>query len=208
MGKIALVILGIILLIALVLGGWVMGNYNSLVGMKQKVDAQWSQVENQMQRRADLIPNVVATVKGYAKLEESVYTKIAEARSQLLSTLQNPNATPEEKNAADNKLAQTLREANLGGGILGTGGRFLQIAENYPQLKSDQQFMRLNDELAGTENRLAVARKDYGDEVLQYNTQRAKFPTILIANLLGFPEKPYFKAEEGARTAPKVDFSK
>jgi LemA protein len=204
MGKIALVILGIILLVALVLGGWVMGNYNGLVTMKQKVDAQWSQVENQMQRRADLIPNLVATVKGYAKLEESIFTKIAEARSQLLSTLQNPNATPEQKNAANNNLTQALNS----GGLLGTGGRFLQIAENYPQLKSDQQFMRLNDELAGTENRLAVARKDYGDEVLQYNTQRAKFPTILIANLLGFPEKPYFKAEEGARTAPKVDFSK
>lgn len=204
MGKIALVILGIILLLALVIGGWVMGNYNNLVGMKQDVDAKWSQVENNMQRRADLIPNLVATVKGYAKQEETIYTKIAEARSQLLSTMNNPNATPEDKMNADNKLSQAMRD----GGLLGTGGRFLSIAENYPQLKSDQGFLKLQDELAGTENRMAFARKDYNDSVQGYNTKRATFPTVLIAGMLGFPEKPYFKADEGAKQAPKVDFSK
>lgn len=210
MGKIALVILGIILLLALIIGGSIAGSYNGLVGKKQTVDAKWSEVENQMQRRADLIPNIVATVKGYAKLEETIFTKIAEARSHLLSTLSNPSSTTEDKMAADNKLTQTLREGKLdgGGGLLGTGGRFLQIAEQYPNLKSDQSFLRLQDELAGTENRLAVSRKYYNESAQDYNTTRSRFPTVLIAGMLGFQEKAYFKADEGAKTAPKVDFSK
>ncbi len=204
MGKIALVILGIILLLALIIGGSIAGSYNGLVGKKQTVDAKWSEVENQMQRRADLIPNIVATVKGYAKLEETIFTKIAEARSHLLSTLSNPSSTPEDKMAADGKLNQAMRD----GGLLGSGGRFLQIAENYPTLKSDQSFLRLQDELAGTENRLAVSRKYYNDAAQDYNTTRSRFPTVLIAGMLGFQEKAYFKADEGAKTAPKVDFSK
>jgi LemA protein len=204
MGKTALIILGVIVLLALIIGGWMMGNYNSLVGMKQNVDGQWAQVENQMQRRADLIPNLVSTVKGYAKQEETIFTKIAEARSQLLSVIQNPNASTEDKINADNKFSQTLRD----GGLLGTGGRFLSIAENYPQLKSDQSFLRLQDELAGTENRLATERRNYNQAVQEYNTKRATFPTVLIAGMLGFPERPYFRADEGARQAPKVDFSK
>src|SRR5262249_42929610 len=127
------------------------------------------------------------------------FVKIAEARSRLLSA-----GTPQEKIAADNQLTQAMRD----GGLLGTGGRFLSITEQYPQLKSNENFMRLQDELAGTENRLAVARRDYNQAVQDYNTTRSKFPTVLIAGLMGFQEKPYFKAEEGARQAPKVDFSK
>lgn len=211
MGKAALVIIGIIVLLGIIIFGSGVSGYNTLTTRKQNVDAQWAQVENQMQRRADLIPNIVATVKGIAGLEERVFTSIAQARSQLLSTLQNPNSSTEDKISADNKLSQAMREAQLipsGGGILGTGGRFLSLTENYPQLKSNESFMKLQDELAGTENRLAVSRRDYNQAVQDYNTTRNKFPTVIIANFLNFQEKPYFKADEGARQAPKVDFSR
>jgi LemA protein len=204
MGKTGLIIVGVILLLVLIIGVVTLGSYNTLVTKKQKVNAQWSLVENQMQRRADLIPNIVGTVKGVAGLEERVFTKIAEARSQLLSTMQNPNSTTEDKINADNKLNQSLRE----GGLLGTGGRFLSITENYPQLKSNESFLKLQDELAGTENRLATSRGDYTLAAQDYNTTRSRFPTVLIAGLLGFKEQPYFKADEGARQAPKVDFNK
>jgi LemA protein len=199
MGKTALVILGVIILAVLLIGGWALGGYNSLVTKRNVVDQQWSQVENQMQRRADLIPNIVATVKGYAGQEKEIFTRIAEARSKLLSA-----TTPEAKIDANNQLSQAMRD----GGLLGTGGRFLAITETYPQLKSDQNFMRLQDELAGTENRMAVARKDYNDAVTDYNTTKQRFPTVLIAGLMGFQDKPLFRAEEGARQAPKVDFGK
>ena len=208
MGNKTLIVLGIVLaiviLLVLIVGGGAISTYNSLVTKQQNVNAKWSQVENQMQRRADLIPNIVATVKGVAGLEERVFTKIAEARSQLLSTMQNPNSTTADKIAADSKLDQTLRD----GGLLGTGGRFLAITEQYPQLKSNESFLKLQDELAGTENRLATARYDYTQAAQDYNTTRSRFPAVLIAGLMGFKEQPYFKAEEGARQAPKVDFNK
>ena len=204
MGKKALVILGIVILLVLIVGGVAISTYNTLVTKRQNVNAQWSQVENQMQRRADLIPNIVATVKGIAGLEERVFTRIAEARSQLLSTMQNPNSTTEDKIAANGKLDQALRD----GGLLGTGGRFLAITENYPQLKSNESFLKLQDELAGTENRLATARRDYTVAAQDYNTTRSRFPTVIMAGVMGFREQPYFKADEGARQAPKVDFNK
>lgn len=204
MAKKTLIILGVVALIILILGVSMISSYNSLVGKRQNVNAQWSLVESQMQRRADLIPNIVATVKGIAGLEERVFTKIAEARSQLLATMQNPNSSTEEKIAADGKFNQSLRD----GGLLGTGGRFLSIAENYPQLKSNESFLKLQDELAGTENRLTTARRDYTLAAQEYNTARSRFPTVLVAGLLGFKEQPYFQADEGARQAPKVDFSK
>lgn len=202
--KIGLIVLGVIVVIGLILAVWMVGNYNSLVGKRQNVDAHWSEVQNQMQRRADLIPNIVATVKGIAGLEERVFTKIAEARSQLLSTIQNPQATTEQKIAADQNLTQAMRD----GGLLGTGGRFLMITENYPQLKSNESFLKLQDELAGTENRLATSRRDYTLAAQDYNTTRSKFPTVLIAGLLGFPAQPYFQADPGAQRAPTVDFGK
>ena len=208
MGNKALIVLGIVLgiviLLVLIVGGVAISTYNGLVTKQQNVNAKWSQVENQMQRRADLIPNIVATVKGVAGLEERVFTNIANARSQLLSTMQNPNSTTADKIAADSKLDQTLRD----GGLLGTGGRFLAITETYPQLKSNESFLKLQDELAGTENRLATARYDYTQAAQDYNTTRSRFPTVLVAGLMGFKEQPYFKAEEGARQAPKVDFNK
>src|SRR5436190_11173801 len=208
MGNKTLIVLGIVLaiviLLVLIVGGSAISTYNSLVTKQQNVQAKWSQVENQMQRRADLIPNIVATVKGIAGLEERVFTKIAEARSQLLSTIQNPNSTTEEKVAADNNLTQSLRD----GGLLGTGGRFLSITENYPQLKSNESFLKLQDELAGTESRLATARRDYTLAAQDYNTTRSRFTMVLFAGVMGFKEQPYFQADPGAQPVPKVDFSK
>ena len=202
--KVGLIVLGVIVVVGLILAIWAISSYNGLVTKRQNVDAHWAEVQNQMQRRADLIPNIVATVKGIAGLEERVFTRIAEARSQLLSTINNPNATTEQKIAADQNLSTAMRE----GGLLGTGGRFLSITENYPQLKSNENFLRLQDELAGTENRLTTSRRDYTLAAQDYNTSRSRFPTVLIAGLLGFPAQPYFQADPGAQRAPTVDFSK
>jgi LemA protein len=207
MGKSALWILGIVVLLILFVVGIGAGRYNTLVSSRNTVDQQWAQVENNLQRRADLIGNLVGTVKGIAGQEKDVFIKIAEARSRLLGA-----SSPEDKMAANEQLTKASQEAGLlpsgGGGILGTGGRFLSIVEQYPQLRSSESFLKLQDELAGTENRLAVARKDYNDAVTVYNTTRQRFPTVLIAGLMGFQDKPFFKAEEGAKQVPKVDFSK
>jgi LemA protein len=208
MGKIGLVILGVLVLLALVVVGWAMGGYNRLIAKRNMVDNRWAQVENNMQRRADLIPNLVNTVKGIANLEQNVFTRIADARAKILS----PTTTPEEKIAANNEMSQAARDAGLlpGGGILGPGGRFLSITEQYPQLKSNESFLRLQDELAGTENRLAVSRRDYNDAVKDYITSKQQFPTVILASLMRgtFPDKPFFKAEEGSRQAPRVEFGK
>jgi LemA protein len=208
MGKIGLVILGVIILLALSIGGCGVGQYNTLIGKRNLVDNRWAQVENNLQRRADLIPNLANSVKGIANLEQNIYTRIADARAKMLS----PTTTPEEKIAANNEMTQAARDAGLlpAGGILGQGGRFLSITEQYPQLKSDQSFLRLQDELAGTENRLAVSRKDYNDAVNEYITAKQQFPTVILASLMKgtFPDKPFFKAEEGSRRAPTVDFGK
>ena len=201
---IAVIVLAVLLVILLMCAFGGVSSYNSLVTKKQTVDAQWSEVQNQMQRRADLIPNIVGTVKGVAGLEERVFTKIAEARSNLLSTIQNPNSTTEQKIAADQNLTQAMRD----GGLLGTGGRFLSITENYPQLKSNESFLKLQDELAGTENRLATARRDYTQAAQDYNTTRSRFPMVVFAGVMGFQPQPYFQADQGAQQAPKVDFSK
>jgi len=204
MGKTGLIVLAVIVAIVLLIGLVGISSYNTLVTKKQTIDAQWAEVQNQMQRRADLIPNIVGTVKGVAGLEERVFTKIAEARSQLLTTIQNPNSTTEEKITADNNLTQAMRD----GGLLGTGGRFLSITENYPQLKSNESFLHLQDELAGTENRLATARRDYNLAAQDYNTTRSRFPMVLFAGVTGFKLAPYFQADQGAQQAPKVDFSR
>ena len=131
--KVGLIVLGVIVVVGLILAIWGISSYNGLVTKRQNVDAHWAEVQNQMQRRADLIPNIVATVKGIAGLEERVFTRIAEARAQLLSTIRDPNATTEQKMAADQNLTGAMRD----GGLLGSGGRFLMITENYPQLKSN-----------------------------------------------------------------------
>jgi LemA protein len=163
-------------------------SYNTFVSQEEAIKAQWAQVENQLQRRNDLIPNLVETVKGYAAHEEGVYKEIADSRSRLLSA-----KTPE----------QTIQAANQQTGAL---GRLLAIAENYPQLRANEQFNRLMDELSGTENRIAVERMRYNERVQEYNTSRRKFPGNLTAKMFGFNEHPFFEAPPEARQLPKVNF--
>ncbi|KXG78819.1 hypothetical protein AN618_01570 [Fervidicola ferrireducens] len=165
------------------------GSYNGLVAAEENVNSKWSQVENQLQRRADLIPNLVETVKGYAAHEQEIFTEVTRAREKLISA-----GSVAEKAQADAELTQAL-------------SRLLAIVENYPTLKADANFRQLADELAGTENRIAVARMDYNNAVQRYNSRIRSFPTVIIARIMGFEKKEYFKAEEGAYEVPKVDFS-
>lgn len=178
-------IAGIIVAVLVVAG---FGSYNSLVSMNENVNGKWSQIENQLQRRADLIPNLVNTVKGYAAQEQQVIKSIADARANLAGA-QGPAA----KAQANAELNTAL-------------SRLLVVVEAYPNLKSDQNFRALMDELSGTENRIAVARKDYNDAVQVYNTKIRSLPTSLFAGATGFGPKEYFRAEEGAKQVPKVQF--
>ena len=189
MGK-ALIVIGVLVLIVLIAFGQYVGVRNTLVAKNEAVKSAWSQVDIVLQRRADLIPNLVETVKGYAKQEQTVFGDIARARSALLSS-----GTPEQKIAANRQLDGAL-------------GRLLLIVENYPQLKSNENFMRLQDELAGTENRIAVERKRYNDTLQDYNTYLQQFPHNIYAGWAGFKvNNAYFAASEGSREAPKVDFN-
>jgi LemA protein len=165
-------------------------SYNTFVTQEEQIKSQWAQVENQLQRRNDLIPNLVETTKGFAQHEEAVYKDIADARSQLLNA-----KSPEESIAAANRQSSAL-------------GRLLAVVENYPQLKSNEQFNRLMDELAGTENRLATERMRYNEKVQAYDTSRRQFPGNLTAKMFSFKEYPYFQAPPEAKQAPKVNFSK
>jgi LemA protein len=165
-------------------------SYNTFVSQEEAIKAQWAQVENQLQRRNDLIPNLVETVKGYAAHEEGVFKEIADARSQLLSA-----KSPEETISAANRQTSAL-------------GRLLAVVENYPNLKANEQFNRLMDELSGTENRLAVERQRYNERVREYNTSRRQFPGNLTAKMFGFKEYPFFEAPPEAKQVPKVNFGK
>ncbi|HLU23523.1 LemA family protein [Lederbergia graminis] len=180
-------IIGIVVVLAIILIPTI-GSYNGFVNAEENVEKQYAQIENQLQRRMDLIPNLVNTVKGYASHEEEIMTDIAEARSRLIGA-----TTPEEQANADAELSSAL-------------SRLLVVSENYPDLKADQQFTRLMDELAGTENRLAVARMDYNEEVTTFNKKVKQFPGRLVAGIFGFEEKEYFKADAAAQEAPSVDF--
>ncbi|HTE88699.1 MAG TPA: LemA family protein [Terriglobales bacterium] len=185
-----LIVIIVLILIALAVFGQYVSVRNTLVTKNEAVKAAWSQVDIVLQRRADLIPNLVETVKGIAKQEQTVFGDIAKARSQLLSA-----GTPSEKIAANQQLDGAL-------------GRLLAIVENYPQLKSNENFLRLQDELAGTENRIAVERKRYNDNLQDYNTYIQKFPANIFARWAGFkPNEAYFAAAEGSRQVPKVDFT-
>ena len=193
MGKGLIAVIVVILIfgfIALVFFGQYVGTRNTLVSKNEAVKAAWSQVDIVLQRRADLIPNLVETVKGYAQQEQTVFGDIAKARSALLSA-----GSPQEKIAANRQLDGAL-------------GRLLVVVENYPQLKSNENFLRLQDELAGTENRIAVERKRYNDTLQDYNTYVQQFPHNIFAGWAGFkPNDAYFTASEGSREAPKVNFS-
>ncbi len=165
-------------------------SYNKFVNQEEAIKAQWAQVENQLQRRNDLIPNLVETTKGFAAHEEAVYKDIADARAQLLAA-----KSPEETISAANHETSAL-------------GRLLAVVENYPQLKSNEQFNRLMDELAGTENRLAVERMRYNERVQEYDTARRQFPGNVTAKMFSFKEYPYFQAPADAKQVPKVSFGK
>ncbi len=187
--KIALGILAVLLVIALLLGSSFVSRRNQMAVKREAVNAAWSQVDVVLQRRADLIPNLVETVKGFAVQEQTVFGEIAKARSALLSA-----NTPADKIAANQRLDSAL-------------GRLLVVVENYPQLKSNENFLRLQDELAGTENRIAVERRRYNETLQDYNTYISLFPNNLVAGLSGFTRNDaYFKTDEGARQAPKVNF--
>src|ERR1700704_2221968 len=184
------IVLVVLVVIVLALFGQYVSVKNQLVAKDQAVKAAWSQVDIVLQRRADLIPNLVETVKGYAQQEVTVFGDIAKARSALLSA-----QTPSDKIAANQQLDNAL-------------GRLLVVVENYPQLKSNENFLRLQDELAGTENRIAVQRKRYNDALQDYNTYVQKFPANIFARWAGFkPNEAYFTAAERSRQVPKVDFT-
>ena len=187
--KATVVVIIILLIGAMIFGGMYVGRRNQMVTKSQAVNAQWSQVDVVLQRRADLIPNLVQTVKGYAAQEQTVFGDIAKARSALLGA-----QAPADRIAANAQLDGAL-------------GRLLAIAENYPQLRSNENFLRLQDELAGTENRIAVERRRYNQAVQDYNTYIQVFPNNVFAQWAGFkPNSAYFTAAEGARQVPKVEF--
>jgi LemA protein len=184
-----LVAVAVLVVVALIIGGSYINVRNTLVRKNEAVNAAWSQVDVALQRRADLIPNLVETVKGYAAQEQTVFADIANARAALLGA-----RTPADRIAANNQLDGAL-------------GRLLAIVENYPQLKSNENFLRLQDELAGTENRIAVERRRYNEAVQDYNTYLGLFPNNLFARWAGFHRNDnYFRAPEAAREAPKVQF--
>ena len=190
-GLIAVIVVIVIIgFLALIFFGQYVSTRNTLVSKNEAVKSAWSQVDIVLQRRADLIPNLVETVKGYAQQEQTVFGDIAKARSALLSA-----GSPQEKINANNQLDGAL-------------GRLLLVVENYPNLKSNENFLRLQDELAGTENRIAVERKRYNDTLQDYNTYVQQFPNNIFASWAGFKSNDaYFTASEGSRQAPKVNFS-
>jgi LemA protein len=187
--KAVIVIVVLLMIVAFICGSAYFNRRNQMAIKREAVNAAWAQVDVVLQRRADLIPNLVQTVKGYAVQEQTVFGDIAAARAALVGA-----KTPEDKIAANGQLDSAL-------------SRLLVIVENYPQLKSDQNFLRLQDELAGTENRIAVERRRYNETVQDYNTYIALFPNSIVAGMAGFLRNDaYFKTEEGARQAPKVNF--
>lgn len=178
-----------VLLLLLIVGGGACSTYNSLYGKREVVKKEWSNVDVNLQRRADLVPNLVNTVKGYTKHEEQVFGEIAQARSRLL----NPQATTDEKIAANGQMDSAL-------------SRLLVISENYPDLKANEQYKNLMTQLEGTENRIAVSRRDYNERVADYNTSRGHFPGVIFANMFGFQREEEFKVDPAKREAPTVDF--
>lgn len=175
--------------------------YNTLTSKQQNVKGKWANVETQLQRRSDLLNNLIETAKLAGVQEQEVFGKIAEARSKLLNATQAAPAGEAGDKSPEQKQA-VIDAANSFGGTI---GRLLVLQEAYPQLRSNENFLKAQDEVVGTENRIATARKDYNDGVQDYNTTRAQFPTVISAKLFGFKEEPYFKAEEGATQVPKID---
>ena len=193
-GCIGLIVLGVI---ALALFGWVKNGYNGLVQSQESVETAWSQVENVYQRRADLIPNLVETVKGYAKHEQETLEGVIEARANATKVTIDPtNMTPED--------LKKYQEAQ--GEVTNALSRLIAVSESYPDLKANQNFLELQNQLEGTENRITVERQKFNEVAREYNTKRRTFPTNILASIFSFGEKPYFQSQEGADKAPKVDF--
>jgi LemA protein len=186
--KTGLIVVAIILIVVLGSYSYIKGTYNSLVTLDEGVTAAWAQVENQLQRRMDLIPNYVETVKGYARHEREVFLKVTEARAKVAGA-----GSVKDKIAANNELAGAL-------------SRLLLVVERYPDLKANQNFIRLQDELAGTENRIAVERRRYNEAVRAYNVRIRSFPTNILAGIFGFTRATFFEAPEAAKEPPKVKF--
>ena len=189
--------LGMIILGLIVLALWAVPKYNGLVKSQESVETAWGNVENVYQRRADLIPNLVETVKGYAKHEQETLEGVIEARANATKVTIDPtNMTPED--------LQKYQAAQ--GDVTNALSRLIAVAENYPDLKANQNFLELQSQLEGTENRIAVERNKFNEKAKVYNTNRRTFPTNIIASIFNFGEKPSFQAQEGADVAPKVDF--
>jgi len=186
--KTLLIIVGLLVLLVLIPFLYVKNTYNTLVRMDEQIKASWAQVENQLQRRYDLIPNYVETVKGYAKHEKEVFVKVTEARSKVAGAKSIP-----DKIRANNELSAAL-------------SRLLVVVERYPELKANQNFIRLQDELAGTENRIAVERRRFNEAVRAYNTKLRSFPTNIIASMFGFKPATFFQVPKERQKAPKVKF--
>jgi LemA protein len=191
-------IAAVVLIIVVALVGWGVGVYNNLVSLNEAVNQNWSQVENQYQRRSDLIPNLVNTVKGYANFEKDVLTRVTEARASVGSIKATPEILDDPKAFQKFQSAQ----ANLGSAL----SRLLVTVENYPNLKANEGFLNLQAQLEGTENRITVARMNFNQIVQDYNTRVKRFPAVIFAGIAGFHEKQYFKAQPGAENAPKVEF--
>lgn len=187
MKKSTMIILGVVAVVIIVVA-MLGGSYNSLVSKEEKVDQTYADISVQLERRADLIPNLVNTVKGYAQHETEAIEKVTTARENLLKA-----NTTEEKSKANDELTNSLNA-------------LMVIVENYPDLKANQNFIQLSDELAGTENRIATSRRDYNDAVTSYNTAIKKFPTNILASMFGFDKKPYFEVSEGKTEVPEVEF--
>ena len=188
MKKSTIVIIVVVVILVAIIAGLV-SNYNGVVSLSEEVDNKFATIDTMLQRRADLIPNLVNTVKGYTNQEQAVIDSVTDARAKLAGA----NSVGEKANA-DQELSTAL--SNL-----------LVVVENYPDLKSSQNFINLSDELAGTENRIATARKDYNDAVKEYNTKIKRFPTNIVSGMFGYGEKEYFQASEGREEVPTVDFN-
>ena len=188
-------IIPVVILVVIIL--WAISGYNGMVSMDESVQGKWADVETQYQRRADLIPNLVSTVKGYAAHESETLESVVKARSEASSVKVDPeNITPE-------KLAEYQKAQS---GVSSALGRLMVIVEKYPDLKANQNFLELQSQLEGTENRINVARRDFNEAAKQYNTSIRSFPKNIIAGMFGFEKKAYFEAEKGAEQAPKVEF--
>jgi len=196
--KILLIALVVLAVIVVAVGAWAVGIYNGLIGLDQGVNEKWAQVQNVYQRRADLIPNLVETVKGFAAQERTVLTEVVEARAKATSI----QLTPEALN--DPKAMERFQAAQ--GQLSGALSRLLVTVERYPELKSNQNFLNLQSQLEGTENRITVERRRFNEAVREYNTRLALFPGTIVARLAGFRPKAFFEAAPDAATPPKVKF--